>query len=224
MNEAGTVVIAGASGFIGGNFRRRLQELGWTVRTIGRTPRGSGPGPHAHGRTFRARGGSGAGNDAGSDAGRDVAWGDTAGIIAVLEGADLLVNLAGKSVSCRYTAANRAEILRSRTETTAELGRAVAACFEPPADWFNASTGTIYRHAEDHPQDETDGELGTGFSVDVSKAWEQSLEGAQTPRTRKIPLRITIVMGPGGGVMRPFNILARLGLGGRMSNGRQKYS
>lgn len=156
-------------------------------------------------------------------------WGDTASITQALEGATLLLNLAGKSVSCRYDAANQAEIFRSRTETTEELGRALAACTNPPTDWFNASTGTIYRHAEDHSQTDDDGELGSGFSVEVAKAWEASLARAETPRTRKIPLRMSIVMGPpsgaaNAGVMRPFENLVRCGLGGRMGPGTQKYS
>lgn len=187
-----TVVIAGASGFIGAHFRRQFAAAGWRVRTVGRTG--------------------------------EVVWGNTAAIADVLEGADLLLNLAGKSVSCRYTPANKAEIIRSRVETTAELGRALAACVHPPADWFNASTGTIYRDARDRPQAEDDGELGSGFSVEVARAWEKTLADAAAPGTRKIPLRITIAMGSGGGVMRPFNNLARLGLGGRMGDGGQKYS
>ncbi|PYI69039.1 TIGR01777 family protein [Arthrobacter livingstonensis] len=190
-----TAVIAGATGFIGGHFRHELEAAGWRVRTIGRT--GSAT---------------------------DAAWGDTAAITEVLESADFLLNLAGKSVSCRYNARNKAEILQSRLETTAELGRAVAGCQVPPRDWFNASTGTIYRDARDRPQTEYDGELGSGFSVDVARGWEETLAAASTPLTRKIPLRITIVMGPGGGVMRPFVNLARVGLGGPMGSGRQKYS
>jgi len=154
----------------------------------------------------------------------DALWGDTGAMTALLENAELLINLTGKSVSCRYSPANKAEILRSRVETTAELGRAVAACANPPRDWFNASTGTIYRDARDHAQTEDDGEPGSGFSVDVARAWEAALDAAATPRTRKIPLRITIVMGPGGGVMAPFNILARCGLGGPMGDGGQKFS
>lgn len=188
-----TVVMAGASGFIGAHFRQQFTGAGWQVRTVGR----------------RAA---------------DAGWGDTAAIAELLDGADLLLNLAGKSVSCRYTAANKAEIVRSRVETTAELGRAMAACANPPRDWFNASTGTIYRDARDKPQDEYDGELGSGFSVEVARGWEETLVTADVSGTRKIPLRITIVMGPGGGVMRPFNNLARLGLGGRMGDGGQKYS
>jgi uncharacterized protein len=154
----------------------------------------------------------------------DAVWGDTAAITAVLEGADMLVNLAGKSVSCRYSARNTALILASRVDTTAELGLAIAACKEPPRDWFNASTGTIYRDARDRGQTEDDGELGSGFSVDVARGWEAALEDAATPATRKIPLRITIVLGPGGGVMRPFRNLARLGMGGAQGSGAQQFS
>lgn len=187
-----TVVIAGASGFIGTHFRRQFAAAGWRVHTVSRTG--------------------------------EAAWGNTAAITDVLDGADLLLNLAGKSVSCRYTPANKAEIIRSRVETTAELGRALAACARPPADWFNASTGTIYRDARDRPQSEDDGELGLGFSVEVARVWEATLAAAPAPHTRKIPLRISIAMGAGGGVMRPFNNMARLGLGGRMGDGGQKYS
>lgn len=200
--NAPTVVLAGASGFIGSYLRRRFVEDGWRVRAVGRP---------------------------GSVPTNTASWGHTAGIRDALEGSQLLINLAGKSVSCRYNARNRAEIFRSRTETTAELGRALAGCSAPPRDWFNASTGTIYRHAEDRPQTEDDGELGSGFSVQVAKAWEAALARADTPGTRKLPLRMSIVMGPptkgeGGGVMRPFEILARTGLGGKMGLGTQKYS
>jgi uncharacterized protein len=194
-----TVVIAGASGFIGTYFRRRFAELRIEVRTIGRSRQTA-----------------------------DAVWGDTAGIAQTLDGADLLLNLAGKSVSCRYNRVNKAEIFRSRLETTAELGRALAACAaeggRPPSLWINASIGTIYRHAEDRPQSEDDGELGSGFSVDVARAWEQALDDADAPGVRKVALRIAIVLGPGGGVMRPFVNLARCGLGGRQGKGTQQFS
>ena len=96
--------------------------------------------------------------------------------------------------------------------------------FRSPPTWLNASTGTIYRDARDRPQTEDDGDLGEGFSVDVARAWEAALAEAPTPVTRKVALRIAIVLGPGGGVMRPLAALARLGLGGRMGPGTQKFS
>lgn len=189
-----TVVLAGASGFIGSYFKRRFLEEGWQVRTVGR------------------------------DAGADAQWNDDGAITTALNGAELLVNLAGRSVNCRYDERHRREILDSRVLTTRALGRAVAACTEPPRTWINSSTGTIYRHAEDHPQSEASGELGRGFSVDVARAWEDELAAADVPGTRTVPLRIAIVLGPGGGVMGPFRNLARLGLGGHMGPGTQKFS
>src|SRR5690554_238066 len=90
--------------------------------------------------------------------GPDARWGNTAAITDLLDGSDLLINLAGKSVNCRYNAANRAEILRSRVETTRELARAIADCEHPPALWVNSSTATIYRHADDRPMTEESGE------------------------------------------------------------------
>lgn len=103
-----------------------------------------------------------------------IAWEDRAGIIEALEEAETLINLAGKSVNCRYTEENRKVILESRTRTTRILGEAVLACNHPPELWINSSTATIYRHAEDRPMTEKEGEIGSGFSVDVAKAWEQA--------------------------------------------------
>ncbi|MBD1538513.1 TIGR01777 family protein [Arthrobacter sp. S13_S34] len=198
MSGTRTVVLAGASGFIGRYIRARFEKDGWTVRTIGRE--GAKGSPAA-------------------------TWDDDDGRLAqVLDGAEFLVNLAGRSVSCRYNDRNKAAILQSRVATTAALGRAIALCRQPPSTWLNASTGTIYRNAVDRPQSERDGEPGTGFSVDVARAWEAELDAAVTPGTRKIPLRIAIVLGRGGGALRPFVILARLGLGGRMGPGTQKFS
>ncbi len=143
----------------------------------------------------------------------DAGWGDTDGMRRLLDGSALLVNLAGKSVNCRYGAENRAEILRSRVETTAELGRAVASCAAPPPTWINSSTATIYRHAEDHPQTESTGELGTGFSVSVAKAWEEAFFAAEVPETRRVAIRTAIVLGDGSALV-PLLRLARFALGG----------
>ncbi|MBN9240920.1 MAG: NAD-dependent epimerase [Micrococcales bacterium 70-64] len=150
--------------------------------------------------------------------GPDAAWGDTAAITALLDGADLLVNLAGKSVNCRYGPANRAEILRSRIDTTRELGAALAACAAAPPVWINSSTATIYRHAEDRPMTESTGEIGTGFSVGIATAWERELDAAPTPRTRKVALRMAIVLGDGSALI-PLIRLARFGLGGAQLDG-----
>lgn len=143
----------------------------------------------------------------------DAVWGDTRRITELVDGADLVVNLAGKSVDCRYGARNRAEILRSRVETTRELRDAIRAARRPPRVWCNASTATIYRHAEDRPQTESDGEIGTGFSVSVARAWEAAFFDGDLPGTRRVALRIAIVLGDGSALV-PLIRLARLGLGG----------
>ena len=150
--------------------------------------------------------------------GADASWSDPAAIIDLLEGAALLVNLAGKSVNCRYTAANRTEILRSRIETTRRLAAAIRDCREPPALWINASTATIYRHADDRPMTESTGELGDGFSVGVAKAWEQAFCEGDLPATRRVALRLAIVLGDGS-ALAPLMLLARFGLGGAQLDG-----
>lgn len=153
----------------------------------------------------------------------DLSWSDHDGIVRALENAEVLINLAGKSVDCRYNERNKQEILRSRIGTTRALGNAIGACAHPPKLWINSSTATIYRHAEDRPMTEAQGEIGTGFSVDVARAWEKEFFSFSLPRTRQVALRIAIVLGEGG-VMIPFLNLVRFGLGGPQGTGRQMFS
>ncbi|MGG4481407.1 TIGR01777 family oxidoreductase [Paenibacillus illinoisensis] len=152
-----------------------------------------------------------------------IAWEDSDGIRQALEGAEMLINLAGKSVNCRYTNENRRIILESRTSTTRILGESILECDLPPELWINSSTATIYRHAEDRPMTEKEGEIGSGFSVDVAKAWEQAFFEFSLPSTRQIALRIAIVLGKGG-VMEPLTNLVRFGLGGSQGPGTQQFS
>ena len=151
--------------------------------------------------------------------GSDLRWGDAKGIAAAIDGAALVVGLAGKSVNCRYNEANRAEIFRSRLDTTAQLSNAIATAATPPRLWVNSSTATIYRHAEDRAMTESTGDIGGGFSVEVAKAWERALFAAELPGTRRIALRSAIVLGDGG-VLGPIKTLARVGLGGAQHDGR----
>src|SRR5688500_1687799 len=151
-------------------------------------------------------------------------WNDNTGIIAALENSDLLINLAGKSVDCRYNQKNKAEIFNSRTETTRILGKAILQCKNPPALWINSSTATIYRHAEDRPMTESSGEIGSGFSVEVAEAWEKAFFDFKVPRTRQVALRTAIVLGKGGGALGPLIKLVKFGLGGTQGNGKQMVS
>jgi len=151
-----------------------------------------------------------------------------------LEGADLVINLAGRSVNCRYDAANRREIKNSRTISTALVGRAIAEAAQPPRLWLNASTATIYRHALDRAMDETTGELGGNevdtpakwrFSTDVATSWERAFFAAETPGTRKVALRSAMTMSPDrGGVFDHLLRLVRWGLGGPSGSGKQYIS
>ncbi len=151
-----------------------------------------------------------------------------------LEGSHLLINLAGRSVNCRYNAANRAEIMQSRVQTTSLLGQAIGKLKDPPHVWMNASTATIYRHALDRPMDEISGELGGGeagapetwrFSIEVAKSWEKAFTDAATPQTRKIALRSAMTMSPDpGGVFDVLLRLVRFGLGGTSGLGNQYVS
>jgi uncharacterized protein (TIGR01777 family) len=141
-----------------------------------------------------------------------------------------VLNLAGRSVNCRYTAGNRREMLDSRTESTRVLGQAIAACSRPPRVWLNSSTATIYKHSFDRAMDET-GEIGAtpeakdAFSIEVATAWEQAFAEASTSATRKVALRTAMVFGLGkGGVFEVLHRLTRLGLGGTMGHGRQYVS
>jgi hypothetical protein len=147
-----------------------------------------------------------------------------------LAGATAIANLAGKSVNCRYNASNRREILESRVDSTRVIGEAIARCSNPPPVWLNASTATVYRHTFGEPWDEAGAmdsvaEAKDPFSVEVAKAWEQALNEAATPRTRKIALRTAMVLGLGKNSVFPvLRRLARLGLGGKMGDGKQYVS
>lgn len=150
-----------------------------------------------------------------------------------LENADAVINLAGRSVNCRYGMSNRRAILDSRILSTRAIGHAVKACSKPPQLWINSSTATIYSHRYDGANDEEDGILDTGekcpgtwkFSVDVAKAWESAMNEVHLPETRKVQSRMAMVMGAGrGGVFDVFSGLARKGLGGTLGNGRQYVS
>jgi len=151
-----------------------------------------------------------------------------------LEGADAVIHLSGRTVNTRYTAAHRREILESRTVPTALLGEVMAAATRPPRVWLNASTATIYRHALDRAQDERTGEHGGsepgvpaswGFSVAVGEAWERAMFAPVLPATRRVAMRISMVMSPdAGGVFQVLSGLVRKGLGGTQGPGDQRVA
>jgi uncharacterized protein (TIGR01777 family) len=204
------VVIPGGSGQVGTILARTFHAAGHEVVVLSR---------HPVPRSWRV-----------------VGWtdGTPGGWTAELEGCDALINLSGRSVNCRYTAANRAEILHSRVTATRILGAAIAEAARPPRIWLQASTATIYKHSYDAPNDEASGVLGGAevdapaswkFSIEVAQAWERAFDEADTPRTRRVILRSAMIMSPDeGGVFDTLQALVRCGLGGAAGNGRQFVS
>jgi uncharacterized protein (TIGR01777 family) len=154
--------------------------------------------------------------------------------VAELDGADVLINLAGRNVNCRYHPRHRREILESRVQSTRVVGAAIGCVRRPPPVWLQASTATIYAHRYDAPNDEATGILGGNepdapdtwrFSIDVAQAWERAFDEVETPGTRKVKLRSAMTMSPDrGGVFATLLRLVRCGLGGPVGDGRQFVS
>jgi uncharacterized protein len=202
------IIIAGGSGFLGQALATHFLTAEWDVVILTRSPGQTGV------------------------AGRQLAWdARTLGPWQKeLEGATAVINLTGKSVNCRYNTDNRREILDSRVNPTRALGQAIGRCAQPPQVWLNASTATVYRHTFGNPWDENGETEATAeakdhFSVEVASAWEQALKQTATPRTRKVAMRMAMVLGLGKNSVFPvLRRLARFGLGGRMGGGRQFVS
>ena len=204
------IVLAGGTGQVGGILARHFHRSGHTVIVLSRSPQKA---PWV-----------------------TVQWdGVTLGPwLKELNGSNVLINLAGRSVNCRYTHANRRDIMDSRVLSTKVLHQAIAALQSPPEVWLNASTATIYRHALDRPMDEATGEFGGdeagapanwNFSIQVAKIWENSFFSTPTPATRKVALRSAMTFSPDrGGVFDVFLNLVRHGLGGTNLPGTQFIS
>ena len=151
-----------------------------------------------------------------------------------IDGADVVINLAGRTVNCRYTPQNLRAMMDSRVDSTKVVGSAIEQAARPPRVWLQMSTATIYAHRFDAPNDDLTGLIGGAeadapkywkFSVDIAQAWERSQREANTPRTRQVALRTTMVMSPDrGGIFDVLLGLTRAGLGGPIAGGRQFVS
>lgn len=204
------VVIAGGSGQVGAVLARAMSAQGDDVTILSR---GNANGPW-----------------------RTLLWdGRTAGAWSkAVDGADVVINLAGRNVNCRYHEANRRAIMDSRVDSTRAIGNAIGTAANPPRVWLQASTATIYAHRFDAPNDEVSGIIGGAepgapekwaFSITVAKAWEETCVRAATPGTRKVLMRSAMVMSPDcGGIFDTLLTLVRRGLGGVSGNGRQYVS
>ena len=151
-----------------------------------------------------------------------------------INGADVVINLAGRSVNCRYNETNRRQMMDSRIDSTRVVGEAIASAKSPPKVWLQASTATIYAHRFDATNDDVTGIIGGhepdapdtwNFSIDVATAWERVTNEAHTPNTRKVLMRSAMIMSPDrGGIFDTMLTIVRLGLGGTAAGGRQFIS
>jgi len=196
------IVLAGGNGYLGGVLAKHFSSIADEVIILSRKPKAI------------------EGNI------KTILWdGKTEGDwVNNLNGASLMVNLCGKNVNCRYNDKNRQEIINSRVLPTNLLNRVIEHLERPPLLWINITSATIYRHAEDQAQDEITGEIGYGFSIDVCKIWEETFFQVTNPKTRKIALRLGIVLGRKDGAFPRLLNLVRLGMGGKQGDGMQYVS
>lgn len=192
------IIIAGGSGFLGKALERYFSEKKYEVKVFTRNPNRN--------------------NEIEWDAKTLGNW------TTALENTDVLINLTGKSVDCRYTQKNKEEILNSRILSTQILQKAIDLCKKPPKIWLNSSSATIYIHAENQLMTEENGIIGDDFSMNVCKNWEKVFFEESNNKTRKVALRTAIVLGNKGGAFPKLKMITQLGLGGKQGRGNQKVS
>lgn len=158
-----------------------------------------------------------------SRTGIDVPWVHQS-LVDELEHTDMVINLAGKTINCRHTGENKKMILDSRIKATSLLGNAIAACKNPPLLWVNASASAIYKSDTIAPATETSEHLADDFLADVVRRWETDFFSFKIPSTRQIALRTSVVLGRSKGAFPSLLRLTRLGLGGKVGNGKQIFS
>ncbi|MDR6546158.1 uncharacterized protein (TIGR01777 family) [Chryseobacterium rhizosphaerae] len=192
------IIIAGGTGFLGDNLEKYFTEKGDQVLILTRKPKRK--------------------NELYWNAKTVGEWRNS------LEKADVLINLTGKSVDCRYTEKNKREIYSSRIDSTQVLQKAVNNCLDKPKIWLNASSATIYVHSEKHLNTEENGVIGDDFSMNICKSWEEKFFTVKNEETRKVALRTSIVMGNNGGAFPKLKLITKLGLGGKQGRGQQMVS
>lgn len=192
------IIIAAGTGFLGKNLRNHFTEKGHQVYILTRNPKNK--------------------NEIYWDAKTLGEWKN------IFENADIVINLAGKSVDCRYTDQNKQEIYSSRIETTKIIQKAVDQCIKKPKIWLNASSATIYIHSETQLNTEENGIIGDDFSMNICKSWESEFFKIKNENVRKVALRTSIVLGNNGGAFPKLKMLTKFGLGGRQGRGNQNLS
>jgi uncharacterized protein len=203
------IVIPGGTGQLGQILEDELKKVGHEVICLTRAPRSGTTDISWDGKTLGA-------------------WAQT------IDGADVVINLAGRTVNCRYTEKNLKQMMDSRVDSTRVVAEAICIAKRPPRLWLQMSTATIYAHRYAAPNDEASGLMGGGekgvpdywaYSVEIARSWERELNDAQTPNTRKIAMRTAMVMAPQkDGVFDVLSNMTKWGLGGSIGGGRQFVS
>lgn len=192
------IIIAAGTGFLGKNLEKYFTEKGNEVCILTRNPKRK--------------------NEIHWDAKTLGEWKN------FIENSDVLINLTGKSVDCRYTEKNKQEIYSSRINSTKVLQKAVDQCVNKPKVWLNASSATIYVHSEKHLNTEENGIIGDDFSMNICKSWEKEFFTFKDVNVRKVALRTSIVLGNNGGAFPKLKLITKLGLGGKQGRGNQNVS
>lgn len=192
------IIITAGTGFLGKNLEKYFTEKGHQVYILTRNPKRK--------------------NEIFWDAKTLGEW------KGVLENADVIINLAGKSVDCRYTEKNKQEIYSSRINSTRILQQAIDQCTHKPKIWLNSSSATIYVHSEKNVNTEENGIIGDDFSMNICKSWENEFSKSETENVRKVALRTSIVLGNNGGAFPKLKMLTKFRLGGKQGRGNQKVS
>jgi hypothetical protein len=192
------IIITAGTGFLGKNLEKYFTEKGHQVYILTRNPKRK--------------------NEIFWDAKTLGEW------KGILENADVIINLAGKSVDCRYTEKNKQEIYSSRINSTRILQQAIDQCTHKPKIWLNSSSATIYVHSEKNVNTEENGIIGDDFSMNICKSWENEFSKSETENVRKVALRTSIVLGNNGGAFPKLKMFTKFGLGGKQGRGNQKVS
>ncbi|SDQ65678.1 hypothetical protein SAMN05421664_2044 [Chryseobacterium soldanellicola] len=192
------IIVAAGTGFLGKNLEKYFTEKGNEVYILTRNPKRK--------------------NEIHWDAKSLGEWQNQ------LENSDVLINLTGKSVDCRYTEKNKQEIYSSRINSTKVLQQAVDHCINKPKIWLNASSATIYIHSENQLNTEENGIIGDDFSMNICKSWEKEFFTVKNENIRKVALRTSIVLGNNGGAFPKLKLITKLGLGGKQGRGNQNVS
>lgn len=196
------LILAGGSGFLGNALIQYFEEACHEIVVLSRTPKTN------HGNV------------------KYVVWDGVkvADWASELEHADAVINLSGKNVNCRYTTENKKEIMASRINSTTAIGKAIQQLQNPPKLWINFSAVAIYEKSYGLAMDENSDQPGTGFMYEVCKAWERAVDQTELSSTRKVILRVSMVIGKEAGVYKTLLPLVKLGLGGKAGNGKQMVS